>query len=205
MYERSLNRWRHASEVLARLTPRSALLIVVAAAVALLIVIALVDRGEPFDRQAAIDQMVADSDGQITHAVAQCYVDRIANDVGSRYLNRAVLPSALIESQMTAARVDCTGVENLAASNKNAGEQAPDPAAIEAGNLPRHVGDDATLDALFARCGDGDGQACDEMFDAAPVGSDYESFALTCGHRTSEIRCALVYTSASTTSVAAGP
>lgn len=50
-------------------------------------------------------------------------------------------------------------------------------------------GDDPRLDQLWSHCAEGRGTACDELFDAAPVGSDYERFGLTCGDRTGVIDC----------------
>jgi len=55
---------------------------------------------------------------------------------------------------------------------------------------PQKPGDDPALDALYQRCAGGSGAACDELFDRAAPGSVYEAFALTCGDRTSEKRCA---------------
>jgi len=42
-------------------------------------------------------------------------------------------------------------------------------------------GDDATLDALWDACEQGDGQACDDLYFQSPLGSEYESFGDTCG------------------------
>src|SRR5690606_4400453 len=45
-------------------------------------------------------------------------------------------------------------------------------------------GDDPALDALWDACEAGDGQACDDLYMDSPLGSEYEEFADTCGHRT---------------------
>lgn len=45
-------------------------------------------------------------------------------------------------------------------------------------------GEDATLDALWDRCEDGDMVACDDLFRESPVDSEYEEFGDTCGGRT---------------------
>lgn len=42
-------------------------------------------------------------------------------------------------------------------------------------------GDDADLDGLHDDCAGGEMPACDELFWLSPYGSEYESFALTCG------------------------
>lgn len=44
-------------------------------------------------------------------------------------------------------------------------------------------GDDATLDILHDECAAGIGASCDELYQRSAAGSEYESFALTCGHR----------------------
>ena len=41
-------------------------------------------------------------------------------------------------------------------------------------------GDDPTLDALWDACAAGDGQACDDLYNEAPIGSEYEEFGDTC-------------------------
>jgi hypothetical protein len=40
---------------------------------------------------------------------------------------------------------------------------------------------DAVLEELGTRCGDGDYVACDVLYQASPVGSQYEAFADSCG------------------------
>jgi len=44
-------------------------------------------------------------------------------------------------------------------------------------------GDDPALDALYDSCKDGDMQACDDLYMQSPFGSEYETFADTCGDR----------------------
>lgn len=44
-------------------------------------------------------------------------------------------------------------------------------------------GADADLDRLWTSCGDGDMQACDDLYFESDVGSDYEAFGATCGYR----------------------
>lgn len=45
-------------------------------------------------------------------------------------------------------------------------------------------GDDPVLDGLWDACDAGEGAACDDLFLAAPTGSEYEEFGYTCGGRT---------------------
>ncbi|GIG53556.1 DUF4190 domain-containing protein [Demequina activiva] len=44
-------------------------------------------------------------------------------------------------------------------------------------------GDNAELDALWDQCAAGDDGACDELYNASPIGSEYEEFGDTCGER----------------------
>jgi hypothetical protein len=175
--------------------------VLVGIVVVALVVVAVVSllSADSFDRQATIDRVVADSSGRLTADQAACYVDRARREVGASALAPGAEPSDEEASRLTAIRVDCVGVANLGrdpvsstASTASTGTAVP---STESGNLPRHLGDAPALDALYAQCRDGYGQACDALFDQAPVGSDYEAFALTCGNRTRELSCAGVYLS----------
>ncbi len=52
------------------------------------------------------------------------------------------------------------------------------------------LGDDAALDDLWTRCEAGSGQACDDLFELSPIGSDYEDFGVSCGRRPNVLHCA---------------
>ena len=54
----------------------------------------------------------------------------------------------------------------------------PDPT-----QQPTGLGDDPAFDVLARSCFDGDMQACDELFDQAPIGSDYRAYGDTCAGR----------------------
>ncbi|WP_061960742.1 DUF4190 domain-containing protein [Demequina flava] len=47
----------------------------------------------------------------------------------------------------------------------------------------QNYGDDPELDVLYDQCGAGDGQACDDLYWASAIGSEYEEYAETCGGR----------------------
>lgn len=55
---------------------------------------------------------------------------------------------------------------------------------------PSAYGDDPVLDALWDACAEGEGTACDELWESSPVGSDYEEFGVTCGDRPAVLNCA---------------
>jgi len=48
---------------------------------------------------------------------------------------------------------------------------------------PDGLGDDSELDALAQDCYDGDMQACDDLYEEAPAGSEYRTFGDTCAGR----------------------
>ncbi len=50
-------------------------------------------------------------------------------------------------------------------------------------------GDDPELDQLWVECEQGDGGACDELFEKSPVGSLYEDFGVSCGNRPDVLHC----------------
>jgi hypothetical protein len=131
-----------------------------------------------------VDRLVARYGDRRTRAQAECYVDRVADQLGAAVLDDDdTAPEQ--RPRLTRIRVDCTGVASL-------GTSAPPtsrPAAPGGGTAPLHRGQDAALDRLYDACAGGSGAACDELFEAAPVGSEYEAFAITCGGRTSEVRC----------------
>lgn len=67
-----------------------------------------------------------------------------------------------------------------------------DPTLRIVGDEPDTFGDDRELDEWYLACRDGDGDACDQLFDEAPVGSEYEEFGLTCGNRPDVIDCSTI-------------
>lgn len=56
-------------------------------------------------------------------------------------------------------------------------------------DTPNRPGDDPTLDAMWAACEGGSGVACNQLFAAAPIGSEYEEFGVTCGARPDVLHC----------------
>lgn len=69
------------------------------------------------------------------------------------------------------------------------GEVDPDPDSLAFVEGPHTLGDDPVLDSLWRSCEDGSGAACDELFEQAPLGSDYERFGVSCGDRDEVLRC----------------
>jgi hypothetical protein len=149
--------------------------------------------GDGIDRAEAVRTVVEESGGALSVEQAECYVDRVLDDVGASVLRPgATVPPEQVGT-ITAIRVDCIGVSNLA--SKQPSLDGTDDTSVAGAGLPKRFGDDPALDALWSSCAEGVGADCDTLFDEAPSGSDYERFAATCGDRTRELRCADVYPS----------
>jgi hypothetical protein len=147
---------------------------------------------DDLDRREAIARVVDESGGRITDEQAACYVDRVLDEIGSAPLRADAEVSPEQNARLTTLRVDCIGVVNLGAAPPTS-----TPASVRDGALPgpKRKGESAELDALWDACASGYGQACDALFEQAPMGSEYEDFGASCGGRTREQQCAAVYPS----------
>jgi hypothetical protein len=205
--ERPPLRWPASWPRPPRLRPEIWLIIIVGTSLVIIGLIAVVRSGDSFDRSGAVTRAAEDSAGRLTQEQAECYVDGVHDQLGGRYLAPDASVPDDIAARMTSIRVDCVGLANLGVPStldpESAGVISTPP--TEAGNLPREKGDDPTLDALYDQCASGSGQACDDLFLLSPVRSAYESFAITCGNRTTERRCADVYVLAPPPTTASAP
>ena len=122
---------------------------------------------------------------------AACYVDKARAKVGSTYLEPGVSVPAAVGQRLTAIRDDCVGLAGLGARRDAPAVSVP---GTEAGLQPLRHGQDPALDALVValrgRVGRGLRRAVRPRRRSAP---QYEQFALTCGGRTPQMRCAAVY------------
>ena len=183
-----------------RLTRRAA--IVCAAALALAVGVSGCSGDPPFDRDGAVRRVVEQGEGAFSEAQAGCYVDRVVNDLGAAVLAPDARPNPGQLNRLTVIRLDCAGATSI-------GRSLGSSTIAPLGTLPSgrvealHYGEDIQLDLLWDACEAGDGAACDALFDRAPVGSDYEEFAYTCGHRSRELGCFERY--GSPTTAPAGP
>lgn len=119
----------------------------------------------------------------LSDSVANCVVgwsDRLelapVDPSGERDASEQLLIEEAIES--------CTVADALV----NPPEQEPERLAFD--DQPYTFGDDLDLDVLWTQCELGDGRACDDLWEQAPVGSEYESFGVTCGQRLDLLNCA---------------
>lgn len=145
-----------------------------------------------FDRDRAIGDVVEANAGRLTREQAACVVDRVVDEVGAAQLAPGANPTPQQVERLTAIKVDCVGVANLGLGPATS-TTLPRSGVTGPGREPQRYGDDARLDLLYTACQKGSGPACDQLFDASPLGSEYEEFASTCGGRTKELRCAERY------------
>lgn len=157
-----------------------------------------------FDREAAIGRVVDGGAGVIDREQAECYVDQVTTELGTPLLEAGAQPEPEQIRRLTSIKIDCFGVAALGATTSASGP----PASAVDGAVPQPMtrGSDPALDALWDQCAAGSGLACDQLFEQAPVRSEYEDFAGTCGFRTQELVCADVYTTSTTAApVTPGP
>lgn len=149
-------------------------------------------------REQAIEDQLDRYPGQIDRSQAECYVDRVIDELGIEAVAPDAEPTDAQIRRLTAIRVDCIGIAGLGRAGTSVPPSGGDEPPLTLDG-PRTFGDDPELDELWAACEAGDGPSCDALFDAAPLGSDYETFGATCGGRGAEARCGDVYPALSTT------
>lgn len=120
--------------------------------------------------------------------VAECLVG-----IGSQELSMfALMPDGERSS------ADQLLIEELTRSCEEASafvlDEPLEPDALAFVDQPFTFGDDARFDRLWERCELGDGVACDDLWETAPVGSEYERFGVTCGDRDQVVDCGVELT-----------
>ncbi len=139
--------------------------------------------------ESAKDRTASDlADLDVEPGVSECVI-RLAggqlDDPAAEPLGSAAL-GELVETC-----VDLGTASDAAAAADSASDQTVDPSRSSPPPAGPHTnGDDPELDRLWSRCESGSGAACDELFEQAPVASDYERFGLTCGSRELVLHCA---------------
>lgn len=138
---------------------------------------------EPVIEATEDDLLLAYVDGGTDPEVAECLIG-----LASREFSLDVLaPGAATEAEQLLIDEMLLSCEDAVAI-LNAEERGPIDRTIDG---PFNVGDDAALDDLWFACDGGDGAACDQLWEEAPVGSIYESFGVTCGNRPEILDCTL--------------
>ncbi len=150
--------------------------------------------GGSFNREQAIADAIRDSGDRMTREQAECYVDRVRSELGTAALQPGATVPMEKRSRLVDIRVDCVGVANLGTQPVTP-QKASDTETTFVERGPQRFGDDPELDVLYNACAEGWGKACDDLYEAAPIDSEYERFAASCGGRTHEVRCYDVYPS----------
>jgi hypothetical protein len=128
---------------------------------------------------ATAAQLIADD---IAPEVVDCVLR-----VGRTELQRSMLSDAAIDELLT----NCRAAHAVLGRDEAPTDGATDRVAAELAMTSAvwSYGDSPLLDQLWDACDAGTGSACDELFDASPVGSDYEEFGVTCGGRDDVLDC----------------
>ena len=141
----------------------------------------------PFDREAAIAELV--DAGSFSRADAACWVDDVVEELGRQFVEDPGLDLTRAEQQIMVG-ITATCVTDVLAvpegGSASVGSDIDDDRPPE----PMAYGDDARLDRLWDACAAGSGAACDTLFwDSAPA-SEYETFGESCGGREDVGLCA---------------
>ena len=124
-----------------------------------------------------VEELQADLIGDgATADVAECVTRLAEHDLRVGDLD----PVTLDELVLNCERADTV------LNGTDSGESVGPLASVDG---PSTLGDDPELDALWRACADGSGQACDELFEQSPVGSEYEQFGVSCGRRDDMLNC----------------
>ena len=112
-------------------------------------------------------------DGLVTDEQAQCIVDGLGEaGISLQSVTDEELGGDPLPADAAAVVTECMF------ASLGLDTEPVDPATLS----EEGVGD-PTLDALYAACEGGDGQACDDLFFQSAIGSRYEAFGNTCGNR----------------------
>lgn len=135
---------------------------------------------EPISAGELIELHVEDG---VDEDVATCAISILVDDTDPEVLRpddeRSPVQELLMEETFTACGL----------ANGLLDEADDEPGELAFSNEPQTYGDDVGLDALWDRCAQGDGAACDELWLISPVGSVYEQFGVTCGERLDVLNC----------------
>ncbi len=110
----------------------------------------------------------------------RCIAEALADEMGVAELLSATLAAADLGLGATAPSSETLafGLAVVSAAEE-CDISLDDPTLSQAAGY----GDDPALDALYDQCASGQMGACDQLYVDSPLGSGYESFAVTCGGR----------------------
>lgn len=150
---------------------------VIAAVAAFLLLGGDDDGGDRARIRAAMASQIR-QDSELTKAQAECVADAVIDEMGTEKLKDVDFsadepPEAIADDLFKAAFASLEKCDI-------------DPDTFGGGDTSDGdgtYGSDPDLDDLYDRCADGDYQACDDLFNESPSGSEYEEFGDTCGGR----------------------
>lgn len=139
------------------------------------------------DRDRIHADMVAQlqNESDLSDSQADCIADAIIDDLGTERLKDVDFsadepPDDLADDYFSAA------MDSLETCNIDPSEFGGDTTDTTDGGgdaAEGTYGSDPALDELYDKCADGDYQACDDLYNESPSGSEYEDFADSCGDR----------------------
>ncbi len=130
--------------------------------------------------EVTLDERVEQAEAELvadgaTAEVAACVVRLARHDLRRGELDDLVADELLLTCERAESILD--------------GGESDDVGSLAFVDGPDTLGDDRVLDDLWRACAEGSGLACDELFEKAPVGSDYERFGVSCGDREEILHC----------------
>lgn len=149
--------------------------------VGLLLAVFLAACGDETETETAADWALEVEERLIEDSVDRKIVDCVLN-VARVDLQRNPLSDAATEELIT----NCEAARSVIDGETDDDKQTDELAMSD---QPSTFGDDPTLDALWIACEEGSGESCDQLFAAAPVGSEYEEFGVSCGGRPELLHC----------------
>lgn len=146
--------------------------------------------------ELTVDERIEQTQVELVEAgvapdVADCVVRLARQDLRDGPIDELTRDELLVSCERTRALLDRE-------------DEADDPERLAFDDGPNTLGDDPVLDSLWRSCEQGSGAACDELFEQAPLGSDYERFGVNCGDRDDVLNCSELDEEPSDTSVGAG-
>ncbi len=157
----------------------------VLAVVAVLVVLAAACSSPPTPQPITADDAInALTESGQSEDIAECIVGLLSSRITPRDLVVGTELSASDELLVEEATTNCEVAAGLLA------EEGPPPEDLAFDLTPQIYGDDPVLDQLWDACAEGVGQACDNLWAEAPIGSTYERFGVTCGERFEILNCA---------------
>jgi hypothetical protein len=160
---------------------------ILAAVIIAVVAFLLLGGDDESDRDRIQADMVAQlqDESELSDDQAECIADAIIDDLGTERLKDVDFsadepPDDLADDYFSAAMAS---LETCDIDPSEFGGDTTDTTDGGSDGGDGTYGSDPALDELWDQCEDGDYQACDDLYNESPSGSEYEEFADTCGNR----------------------